>query len=246
MKGQKGVASLQADAVKELKEGRPKLMEFVKKHKTNLEDQLDFCWELHTAPDRLNRLEKSRLELLLEAALADNATCANGQCQCKDMYESILGYQGVDSIGFRHLIFEALKYGRSKGNALMIIGPKDTGKTTVVQPAGLIYQCMETPQSDSFCPLQDIRGYELCLWQDFRYNPGHPRREEQGLRLDEGTWNRLLEGLPTRIGVAKSDASRADFVDKENTPFIFTGPYRMIAYRNGVPDSKETEQLDTR
>ena len=66
------------------------------------------------------------------------------------------------------------------------------------------------------------------------------------MRLDEGTWNRILEGLPTLIGVAKSDSSRADFVFDENTPSIITGPFKLIAYRNGRPDAVETEQLSCR
>lgn len=246
LEGSRGAARLQADAVKELEAGRPRLIEFVKKHKSNLEDQLEFCWGLHNAPQRLERLEKSRLELLLEAATDPEGVCANKRCQCCGKYEEILAYQSVDSVSFRHLIFDALKHGRRKGSAVMLVGGKDTGKTTIVQPAALIFHSMETPQSDSFCPLQDIRGHELFLWQDFRYNPGHPRKDEQGLRVDEGTWNRLLEGLPTRIGVAKTDGARGDFVYSEDAAFIFTGPYTMVAYRNGYPDDKETEQLDAR
>lgn len=84
------------------------------------------------------------------------------------------------------------------------------------------------------------------MWQDFRYNPGHPNKEDQGLRLDEGTWNRLLEGLPTLIGVAKTDGSRADFVFDEDVAFFFTGPFELTAYKNGVVDTRETEQLATR
>jgi hypothetical protein len=246
LEGSKGAVRLQADAVKELEAGRPRLIEFVKKHKSNLEDQLEFCWDLHNATQRLDRLEKCRLELLLEAATDPKAVCANKRCQCRGTYEEILAYQSVDSVSFRHLIFDALKHGRRKGSAVMVVGGKDTGKTTIVQPAALIFRTMDTPQSDSFCPLQDIRGHELFLWQDFRYNPGHPRKEEQGLRVDEGTWNRFLEGLPTRIGVAKTDGARGDFVYSEDAAFIFTGPYKMVAYRNGFPDDKETEQLDAR
>lgn len=105
---------------------------------------------------------------------------------------------------------------------------------------------MPTPQSDSFCPLQNIRGHELFLWQDLRYSPGHPSKEETGLRIDEGTWNRLLEGLPTLIGVAKTDGSRGDFVYDEDAAFVFTGPFVLTAWRNGRPDERETEQLTTR
>ena len=98
-----------------------------------------------------------------------------------------------------------MKFGRRKGNAFMIVEGKDTGKTTVSQPIEDIYKTMKCPQADSFCPLEKIRGHDVLLWQDFRFNPGHPQREEVGLRLDIGTWNRLLEGLPTEIGVPKTD-----------------------------------------
>ena len=115
----------------------------------------------------------------------------------------------------------------------------------MTQPAAKIFKAMPTPQSDSFCPLQNCRGYELFLWQDLRYSPGHPKKEEQGLRIDEGTWNRLLEGLPTLIGVAKTDGS-SDFVFDQDTAFLFTGPFELTAYKNGKPDEHETAQLATR
>ena len=162
LKDAKGATRLQADAVDELKRGNPKLIEFVKKHKSNLEDQLAFCWELHDAPQRLERMEKSRLELLLEAATSAGSSCANAEQRCVEMYESILEYQSIDSGYFRHLIFEGLKHGRRKGNAVMLVGPKDTGKTTVTEPMGKIYACMHTPQSDSFCPLEGCRGHEVA------------------------------------------------------------------------------------
>ena len=86
----------------------------------------------------------------------------------------------------------------------------------------------------------------MFLWQDFRYFPGHPRDKEQGLRLDEGTWNRLVEGLPTLIGVAKTDGCRADYVYDEDAAFILTGPFKLTAYKDGFVDAHETEQLACR
>ena len=105
---------------------------------------------------------------------------------------------------------------------------------------------MPTPQADSFCALQNIRGHEVLLWQTFRYSPGHPLKEEQVLRIDEGTWNRLLEGLPTLVGLAKTYGSRADFALDEDAAFLFTGPFGLTSWRNGIPDEREIEQLATR
>ena len=245
LRKQAGAVQLEMDAVKELKAGRPQLLDFVKKHKSCLEDQLEMCWSMHEAPQRLARLSKTRLQLLLEAAAPEKA-CANKHGQCHFTYNSVLAHQEVASNEFCHSVFTALERGRSKGSALMIVGGKDTGKTTVTEPARLIFNAMKTPQSDSFCPLADIRGYEVILWQDFRYNPGHPRQSEQGLRIDEGTFNRLLEGLPTPIGVPKTDPARKDFVYEESPAMIFTGPFQLLAYRNGKVDMMETDQLTCR
>lgn len=205
--------------------------------------------DLLQADRRLQRLSTSRLDLLLAAAsYGENLpqVCANGQGQCGVLYETILNHQKVDSAVFRHWVYEALDKGRQKGNALMLVGGSDTGKTTVTQPAAMIFRTMECPQADSFCPLESIRGHELILWHDFRFSPGHPKKSEQGMRLDEGTFNRLLEGLPTRIGVPKSDGSRRDFVYEESAAFIFTGPFALTAWKDGKPDAVETEQIARR
>ena len=246
LRGAVGVAQLKDDALTELKAGRPKLIDFVKKHRACLQDQLDFCWELVGAREQVVRLRKSRQQLLLEAATDTAKVCANGHSRCAEAYESILAHHGVPSLEFRQSLFETLQSGRLKGSALMIVGGKDTGKTTITEPASHVFKAMPTPQADSFCPLQDIRGHELFLWHDFRYSPGHPRQDERGLRLDEGTWNRWLEGLPTLIGVAKTDGSRGDFVYDEDAAFIFTGPFKLEAYKNGRVDARETEQLTCR
>ena len=246
LRGAKGAVQVKSDAVAELKAGRSKLLDFVKKHRASLLDQVDFCWELVDAKSHLERLGKSRVEILIEAAAGACGSCANGDGRCASAYEGVLGYQRVSSAGFRHSLFETVRHGRRKGNAFMIVGGADTGKTTLTEPLSKIFKTMATPQADTFCPLQDARGHELFLWQDFRYSPGHPRKEEQGLRLDEGTWNRLLEGLPTLVGVAKTDGSRGDFVYKDDAPFVCTGPFALQAYKNGYADPKETEQLACR
>ena len=244
--GARGVEQLKVDALSELKAGRPKLIDFVKKHRASLRDQLDFCWDLVGAGQTLQRLTKTRVEILFEAATGPSVACANGHGACGAVYDDILWYQGVAPHDFQHSLFETLLHGRREGNTLMVIGGRDTGKTTITDPARLVFKAMPTPQADSFCPLQDVRGHEVFLWQDFRYCPGHPRVQEQGLRLDEGTWNRLLEGLPTLIGVAKTGGSRGGFVYDEDAAFILTGPSMMAAYKNGVVDEYETAQLTCR
>ena len=243
LRKRKGALQFQVDAVSAFRAGKPKLLEFAKRHSHDLEEQLDLCWALEGAPAALRRVDTPRERLLL-AALTDGE-CVNGGSMCGQTYNAIVTYQSIDATTFRHKLYEALVHGRKKGYPLMIVGGNDTGKTTITQPAAVIFKTMPTPQADSFCPLESCRGHELFLWHDFRYNPGHPGRDEQGLRIDEGTWNRLLEGLPTRIGVPKT-GDRTDFLYDEDAAFIFTGPFEMTAYKNGKPDAKETAQLACR
>jgi len=137
LKGTAGALQLQADAAAEVQAGRPRLMEFVRKHRNDLADQIEFVWELMQAPERLVRHNTSRQELLFQAATAATepscfkGACANGACRCAELYEKILAFQEVSSLHFRSSVFTALTAGRTKGNVLMIVGGQDSGKTTV-------------------------------------------------------------------------------------------------------------------
>ena len=203
---------MQADAVAQLRKGEGKLLEFCKKHPRDLEDQLDFFWDLQTAGNAVGRMKLTRPDILLEAAKGGAEKCANREGSCGQLYEGILKKQRVPSVDFRHRLFTVLDLGRRvrekqmKGNALMIIGGADTGKTILTDPLRLIFKAFITPSARTTAPLMLCRGHELFLWQDFRYNPGKPgRKEDCGMQLDEGAFNRLLEGQPTLVEVTRTE-----------------------------------------
>ena len=138
LRKRKGAKQLEVDAVTELRAGRPQLLEFCKKHRSCLEDQLDYIWSLEGAKAKIQRLDKTRAELLVEAASYDllpeeiPTKCSNCTGQCQECYQSVLRHHAVDSLHFRHELYETLNIGRRKGNAFMIVGGRDTGKTTVI------------------------------------------------------------------------------------------------------------------
>ena len=68
LRKRKGAIQLEINAARELAAGRPQLLEFVKKFRPTLEDQLETCWSIHDAPERLQRLSKTRVDLSLSAA----------------------------------------------------------------------------------------------------------------------------------------------------------------------------------
>ena len=171
LRGKECAAQLQADALAELNAGRPKLLEFVRKHRHDLVDQLDLIWELVEAPKRLVRMCTLRRDVLMDAAMVHSGMsqalgiCANAHGNCADLYNSILSYQGLPTWDFCHAIFETLTAGRSKGNDLMIVGGQYCGKTAIAQPAGDIFKTIPKLESDYFCPIQNMRGHELFVWQ---------------------------------------------------------------------------------
>ena len=177
LQGSKGVEQLKVDALRDLKAGRPKLIDFLKKHRSSLRDQLDFCWELVGAGRMLERLSKSRVEILFEAATDASGACSNGDASCARIYDGLLEYQGVSRTAFLHSLFETLLHGRRKGNAFMVVGGKDTGKTTLTDPARLIFKAMMTPQADSFCPLQECTRPRSLLVAGLPILPGASARE---------------------------------------------------------------------
>jgi hypothetical protein len=146
LRKRKGTKQLEADAVTELRAGRPQLLEFCKKHRNCLQDQLDYIWSLEGAEAKIQRLDKTRPELLEEAAALQllpeqiPTKCSNGTGQCQECYQSVLRHHAIDSPYFRHELYETLSIGRRKGNALMIVGGRDTGKTTVSW--GAIWGCV--------------------------------------------------------------------------------------------------------
>ena len=89
------------------------------------------------------------MELLADAARLDEAPADQGARRknrdgnCCAVYDNILSSQGWDPIDFSHKVFEALKYGRRKGNAVMIVGCRDTGNTTVTAPADFIFNATQ-------------------------------------------------------------------------------------------------------
>ena len=86
--GSAGAMQFQADATSELQAGRPRLLEFARKHRNDLADQIAFVWQLLEAPARFKRLSTPRQGLLLEVAApalavpAHTEQCASKSCTC--------------------------------------------------------------------------------------------------------------------------------------------------------------------
>ena len=205
LRGKEGTKQFQADAVKQFEKGNGQLLEFSNRHQRDLIDQLNFIWKMTSAASQVSRMKLSRPHILLDWAGGKMGACANqsDDARCSAFYEGILRIQGVESTQFRHTLFTVLDLGRKtgdkahKGNAIMLVGGHDSGKTTITTPLRLIFESMGTPPASSTAPLLNCRGHELFLWQDFRYAPGKPgRKEDVGLQLDEGSFNRILEGEP--------------------------------------------------
>jgi len=145
LRGPEGAVAFKAAALRLTREGKHDLLRFEKAHRRELTSQLDAIWDLNDAEAKLCRVAKSRFEILEDAA---KWACQNVGRDCKALYSRICEMHKVDEVELREAIYDAAVNGRKKGNAVMIVGPKDTGKTTVLEPAGKIFEHFGT----CWCP----------------------------------------------------------------------------------------------
>ena len=101
LRGRQGAVQLQVDAADEFQNGNPQLLNFVKRHRHDLQDQIDFVWELRNASKRFERMATPRSELLLQAATT--RVCSNGTGRCAQVYDAILSHQQIEPLNFLHI-----------------------------------------------------------------------------------------------------------------------------------------------
>ena len=97
----------------------------------------------------MERLFKKRLTIL-----ADYQN--NNQCVCEETYmwlkmaEETLVNNHVNRIEFASAIYQMLEKGRAKENNIMLVGPYNCGKTFLIKPLKLIFDCFVTPSASTF------------------------------------------------------------------------------------------------
>ena len=136
---------------------------------------------------------------------------------------------------YTHSIIQLFIHGRSKYRNLMIVGPANCGKTFMLQPLSVIYNCFQNPASSSFAWVGTEEA-EVIILNDLRWNT----------KLI--SWNDfllLLESQPAHLPALKSHFSK-DILLTKDTPIFSISSETVSLVRNGILLQKETEMMSVR
>ena len=184
---------------------------------------------MSSAQEKLNRSEKSRIEILE----ATQGECVSG---CDRQWHScaleVLEKNGICKQAFTNSIKELLEKGRSKFRNLMICGPANSAKTFILNPLTSIYDTFCNPASSSFAWV-GAQDAECIFLNDFRWS----------MQLIQ--WHDFLLVLERQIvhlPAPKTHYAR-DIVFDKDRPIFCTTKQPIVYIKNGVLDKRETDMM---
>ena len=225
---------LMALADKWQEEGKTDLAEFVCNRGPRIVNEaIETAKELSGAQERLKRCNKSRIQLLEESAAKSCVDSCQGEWF--SAATEILQSNGIGRECFASAVYDALKRGRGKYRNVYIYGPANCGKTFLLSPLKLIFECFMNPASGSFAWL-GIEDAEVVLLNDFRWKPSLI------------PWCELLQVLEGDIVhfPAPKNFNTKDIVLDKDTPFFATSDAPLALIKGGTIDRINTEMMQVR
>jgi hypothetical protein len=233
-KGIKSRLDLMALASKWQEQGKTDLAEFVSNRGPRVvNDALETAHELATAQKRLERMNKSRVEILQDHLAQECQTNCGGLWL--RMAVEILEGNGIPVLTFASAVYDALLWGRGKYQNIYIYGPANCGKTFLISPLKSIYECFVNPASGSFAWV-GIDEKEVVLLNDLRWKPS---------LIPWCEFLQVLEGDVVHFPAPKNFMKK-DIVLEKDTPFFATSDAPLALVNGGSVDRVNTEMMDVR
>lgn len=201
------------------RQARPKEISSLFEGNSNLENSL--------AP--ADRPEpRARMEVLREVL---RGSCVPG-CEQRWFRSAIeiLEHNRIDVLTYAQSMRVLLEKGRGKRRNIMIIGPKDSGKTFLMDPIRFIFKTFLNPADDKYT-WQDAEHCEAMFFNDFRWSKSMIR------------WNDLLvllEGHPVRFPVPKNQRAK-DILFTRDVPIFGTSRCRVTYGKDDNDEDDETK-----
>ena len=213
-------------------EGKTDLLEFILKMSDKRRSELiKTAWRIENCTKETERLKQTTLEIMQKAK-----SCA---CICNGEYyihaTETFRNNNIDFGEFRSAVVNALKFGRKKGNNIMIVGPANCGKTFILKPLTHIFKCFVSPATGTFAWV-GAENAEVLFLNDLRWNDK---------LMAWSDFLNLLEGLPVHLPAPKTHFAE-DILWSKKTPIFATSSTRIRKYDGGVLNDVETGMMDTR
>ena len=186
-----------------------------------------------TTQEVLDRSNKTRLQLLEEAALKDCADGCGGRWLAQG--EDILLRNNIEKRGFCQAIRVLLNKGRGKNRNLLLTGPANCGKTFLLLPLTLIFDVFSNPATTTFAWVGAEKS-EVIFLNDFRWSPQLIPWHDLLL---------LLEGGLVHLPAPKTHFAK-DLTLVGDTPVFATSKHAPVFIKAGAIDDVETEMMAVR
>ena len=149
-------------------EDQPDLFNFIlNKSSKSLSELICVTWKMHSAPKTIERQHKCRLDLVVETA---DTACIEG---CNGTWlvcaRQVLKNNNINIYVFADALRECLKRGRKKNNNILLTGPTNCGKSFLLNPVELIFNCFVNPASGKYAWV-GLDECELAYLNDFRWS----------------------------------------------------------------------------
>ena len=168
---QKGIKSrleLLSLANQQEKEGKTDLAEFTaNRGYKGVEEALQVGWEMEEAPAKLERNQKTRMEILQEFLQEECVSTCNKKWLtiAKDIFQR----NSIPEADFTEDVRNLLVKGRGKYHNILLKGPANCGKTFILNPLNSIFHTFSNPATTSFVWV-GAQDCEVIFLNDFHWS----------------------------------------------------------------------------
>ena len=153
-----------------------------------------------------------------------------------DCAMEVLRNNNIHPVVFAVALRELLQNGRGKFRNIMLVGPANCGKTSLLRPLQSLYKTFSNPSNDKYAWL-GVENSEVIFLNDFRWSPELIAWKELLL---------LLEGQIVHLPAPKNHYS-SDISITRDIPIFATGKSKItFTGRNSQRDEREDEMMEVR
>ena len=230
----KTVKHLHAVAKKRKDSGETDLRDFItKKSPCSVSNLVAQTWSIEEAPQDLERMRMSRMDIVKRALEGDCRDGCNGRWF--QMAVEILTNNDINVFRFAYLIRRLLERGRQKFINLMLVGGTNCGKTFLLSPLEDMFKAFVNPAVGRYAWI-GLDEAEVAFLNDFRWTSE---------TIEWNVFLLLLEGATVHLPRPKNQYPEDMTIERSNTiPFFATSkvpiryPDASDLFEQGMMDSR--------
>ena len=190
-------------------------------------------WKLEQAQNKIKRSSESRISRIIRFSQGDCVEKCEGKWY--DSAKQLLRNNNINVYVFAAALRDLLTNGRGKGRNIIIYGPANSGKTSILNPITTIFDAFTNPSSSKYAFVGAEKA-EVIFMNDLRWSP------------DMISWQEflnLLEGQNVHLAAPKSHFAEDIYICSD-VPILATSisPIRFVGRSSNIEG--ENAMMDAR